>query len=349
MSPVNFDPRRPLFSISYPKEYSAKLAGKAGLFYTQGMPHDTWALTEGRLDEQAFLELTDEILEENQRMLHEALRDFKKGVFFYYFETLDAVQHMFWRYLDAAHPLYENDPRYRETIYRYYEKMDKIIGGVLKGLDKDTLLIVLSDHGFNPFRKAVSLNRWLLEKGYLFLKEGSIESREFFEEVDWSRTKAYALGFGGIYLNKIGREYYGIVSQAEANNLGSEIAHGLEAALDPQSGGKFINRVYSGDDIFNGPYKNDAPDLFVGFNRGYRASWQTALGAVPAALIEENNKKWSGDHLVDPALVPGVIWINKKVKLSHPSIMDIAPTVLEIFLIPSPAGMQDSLLADNKS
>lgn len=347
MSPVNFDPGQPPFPISYPRGYSAKLAKKLGLFYTQGMPYDTWALTEGRLDEQAFLEHGDEILRENERILNEELKDFKTGTFFYYFEVLDAVQHMFWRYLDATHPLYAKNSPYQDTIYKYYEKMDKVVGSVLKKLDKDTVLIILSDHGFNSFRKAVNLNRWLLEKGYLVLKDGSSESSEFFENVDWSRTKAYSLGFGGIYLNKIGREYYGIVSEVEAEKLKSEIANGLEAARDSQSGKKFISKIYSGDDIFSGANKNDGPDLFAGFNIGYRASWQTALGGVPAVLIENNNKKWSGDHLIDPALVPGVIWLNKKVELKSPSITDIAPTILEQYGISRPQEMQGRALFDN--
>jgi len=333
MSPVNFDPQKPLFPISYPENYSAALAKKIGLFYTQGMPYDTWALTEGRLDEEAFLGLADKILEDNGRILNEGLKDFKTGAFFFYIETLDVIQHMFWRYLDTAHPLYKKDSPYQDTIYKYYEKMDGIVGGLLERLDKDTIMIVLSDHGFSSFRKAVNINRWLLEKGYLFLKEGKSESGEFFESVDWSRTKAYALGFGGIYLNRVGREYYGIVSEAEAKKLKSDIINGLEAERDARSGEKFINKVYSGEDIFSGRYQNDGPDLFVGFSAGYRASWQTALGGVPAALIENNNKKWSGDHLIDYNLVPGIIFVNRKAALKGHSIADIGPAVLGLFEI----------------
>jgi predicted AlkP superfamily phosphohydrolase/phosphomutase len=255
---------------------------------------------------------------------------------------------MFWRYLDTSHPLYEKSPQFQDTVYKYYEKMDKIVGEVYKRLDKDTLLIVLSDHGFNSFRKAVNLNRWLLEKGYLYLKDGKRESGEFFENVDWSKTKAYSLGFGGIYLNKAGREYYGIVGEEEAKKLKREIVAGLEAARDPQSQDKLINKVYPAEDIFSGPNKSDGPDLFAGFNTGYRASWKTALGAVPAALIENNDKKWSGDHLVDPALVPGVIWLNRKVKLTQPAITDIAPTVLRQYGLPVPEEMRGRDLLSNK-
>jgi predicted AlkP superfamily phosphohydrolase/phosphomutase len=294
------------------------------------MPHDTWALSEGRLDEKAFLELTDEILNENKLILNEGLKEFKTGVFFYYFEVLDAIQHMFWSYIDPKSPLYEANSEYSDTIYKYYEKMDQILGDILKKVNSDTTLIVISDHGFGPFRRSVHLNRWLLENGYLVLTDAKNEGREFFEDVDWAKTKAYALGFGGIYLNRTGREGQGIVRESEAEQLKRQIQEKLKQWQDTATGENVVKEAYDADDIFNGPYKKDAPDVFVGFNSGYRASWQTALGGTPNLLIEDNLKKWSGDHLVDPGLVPGVIFINKKVKLNKPKITDIADIVLTI-------------------
>ncbi|KPK98830.1 MAG: hypothetical protein AMJ95_02390 [Omnitrophica WOR_2 bacterium SM23_72] len=331
MSPVNFDPRNPLFPITYPTDYSRKLSEKIGLFHTQGMPHDTWPLTEGILGEEVFLEKVDDILNERERILDEALKEFRGGLLFLYSDTLDVVQHMFWRYLDPQHPLYEKDSLYGGIIFKYYEKIDQIVGKVLKNLAKDTTLIVLSDHGFAYFRRSVHLNRWLLENGYLSLEEGINESKEFFEYVDWSKTKAYALGFGGIYLNRIGREYDGIVSVSELKDLKDKIKQELRQFLDPATGTIVVRNVYDGEEVFRGPYMNEGPDLFVGFNEGYRASWQTALGGVPKVLIEDNRKKWSGDHLVDPSLVPGVLFVNKKIKMENPSIVDIVPLLFDLF------------------
>jgi len=343
-SPINFDPERPLFAISFPKDFSAKLARRTGLFYTQGMPNDTWALTENRLDEKAFLEQVDEVLDERKKILREELKNFKGGAFFFYFDTLDAIQHMFWRYLDPQHPLYKKDPLYQDTIFRYYEKIDGIIGNVLKGMDKDATLIILSDHGFGPFRKSVHLNRWLIENGYLCLKPGLEESGESFEGIDWPKTKAYALGFGGIYLNRIGREYYGILEESEAQSIKQAIAERLKEFKDPQSGKNIVNNVYFSEDVFKGPYINDAPDLFVGFDRGFRASWQTALGGAPNILLEDNRKKWSGDHLSDSSLVPGVIFVNRRVELNNPAIIDIAPSILALFDIAKPKAMLGNTL-----
>jgi predicted AlkP superfamily phosphohydrolase/phosphomutase len=348
MSPINFNPQRPPFFISYPHNYSKKLAKEIGLYYTQGMPHDTWALSENRIDEKVFLEHVDEILKEKERILKEELKGFKGGVFFFYLDTLDAIQHMFWRYLDPNHPLYERNALYKDTIFKYYETIDQLIGDILKNLDTNTTLILLSDHGFSSFRRSVHLNRWLLENGYLFLKPGVKESEEFFESVDWSKTIAYALGFGGIYLNRIGREYYGMVIKSDVQNIKNTIARGLRDFKDPQNGEKVVNNVYFNEEAFKGPYINDAPDLFVGFNRGYRASWQTALGGVPKLLIEDNVKKWSGDHLVDSFLVPGVIFMNKREELNNPSIVDIVPTILYLFDIDKPNDMEGKSLFKNE-
>jgi predicted AlkP superfamily phosphohydrolase/phosphomutase len=336
VSPVNFDPERPLFRISFPRGASRELAKENGLFYTQGMPYDTWALTEGRIDERAFLELVDEISGEHEKICFNELRKHKSGLFFYYFEALDVISHMFWRYRDREHPLYENDARYKDTVALYYEKADRMVGKILKALDKDTVLIILSDHGFSSFRRAVNLNRWLLEQGFLALKPGVEESAGFLENIDWSKTKAYALGFGGIYLNRIAREYYGIVAETEVKALKNELKEKLRSFIDPKTGKNAVYAVYLQEEIFQGQASGDAPDLFVGFNEGYRASWQTALGAVPRTLIDDNKRKWSGDHLVDPHFVPGVIFSNKKLGLTEPTIIDLSPTILKLYGIQFP-------------
>ncbi len=347
LSPINFDPQAPVFPVSYPESFSQELAKSVGLYYTQGMPHDTWALSEGRLDEKAFLEHVDEILEEKTKILNKGLKEHKNGLLFFYFDTLDIVQHMFWRYIDPANPLYEKDLLYQETIFAYYEKIDRIIGEAAKNLDKDTTLIILSDHGFNSFRRSVHLNRWLLENGLLVLKNGVEESKEFFDGIDWLKTKAYAVGFGGIYINLKGRERNGIVDDSEAGQIKNTISEGLKQWRDTQAGTNVVKNVYFKENVFFGAHAEYAPDLFVGFNAGYRASWQTALGGVPKVLIEDNKKKWSGEHLIDSSLVPGVLFINRKTSLKQPFIIDVAPTVLSLFGIDISKGMDGKVLIDN--
>jgi len=334
ISPINFDPRDPFYQISYPKSYSKELANAIGLYYTQGMPMDTWAVNEKRLTEEPFLEQLNEVLREKRAMLDFELNRFKKGVLFCYFESSDIIQHMFWRYTDPGHPLYEeNAPlEYKSMIKEWYKKMDDILGEVINGIDKDDTLIVLSDHGFNTFRRSVHVNSWLRANGYLGLKNMYAESgSELLSDIDWSKTKAYSIGFGAVYINQKGRERDGIVNPgSEAELLKGEISERLKGWRDVAHNKAIINNVYRGEEIFRGDYADKAPDLYIGFNIGYRASWQTALGAVPKGLIEDNLKKWSGSHLFDPGLIPGIIFSNREIEMKDPSIYDIAPTVLRI-------------------
>ncbi len=334
ISPINFDPRRPLFPISFPGGYSKELVKFVGLYHTQGLPLDTWAINEKRLSEDALLFQAEEIFKERVSILDFELNRFKGGIFFCYFGLLDTIQHMFWRYRDPEHPLFEKDSpqEYRDAIETWYKKMDEVLGRVMERLGKEDTLIALSDHGFNTFRRVAHINSWLRDNGYLCLnKPGVKEGQELLRDVDWSSTRAYAIGFGSIYINKQGRERNGIVSPGdETERLKKEISRKLELWADPKYSRRVVHKAYLSQDIFSGRFQREAPDLYVGFNIEYRASWQTALGACPEELIEDNLKKWSADHLFDPSLVPGVIFTNRKISKDNPSIWDICPTVLQI-------------------
>ncbi len=333
VGPINFDPRSPYFPISYPSGYSEDISKALGLYYTQGMPMDTWAVNEKILSEDALLEQANSVLNETEKMLNHELNQLKKGLLFCYFQSSDIIQHMFWRYIDPKHPLHEKDApaRYKDMIYQWYEKLDKILGNVLKEIGSSDTLIVLSDHGFDSFRRAVHINTWLRKNGFLFLMDpGAKSGRELLHDIDWLKTKAYAIGFGGIYINRLGREPKGIVNPGkETEKIKHEIIAKIKKWKDDKSNAAVINNVYTREEIFWGPYADQTPDIYLGFNIGYRASWQTALGAVPEILIEDNLKKWSGSHLFDPVLIPGIIFANKKITKDDPSIYDIVPTILK--------------------
>jgi predicted AlkP superfamily phosphohydrolase/phosphomutase len=298
------------------------------------MPIDTWAVNEKRLTEEPLLEAANEDLREKKTILNLELKRLHQGILFCYFGSSDTIQHMFWRYIDPGHPLYEENAaqKYKETIRGWYKKMDDILGDTMKMLSKEDTLFVFSDHGFNTFRRGVHINSWLRKNGYLELKNPDAEySAELLEDIDWEKTKAYAIGFGAIYVNQKGREKNGIVKPgAETESLKEEISRKLKEWQDEKYNSPVIKHVYKREEIFWGEYAKDTPDLYVGFNTGYRASWQTALGAVPKELMEDNLKKWSGDHLFDPSLIPAVIFSNKKITKENPSIYDIAPTILKI-------------------
>ncbi len=213
--------------------------------------------------------------------------------------------------------------------------MDRLIGQVMQQIDGGTLLMVVSDHGFKSFARCVNVNAWLHENGYLALKDGKTESRsDWFEDVDWSRTRAYTMGLNGLYLNIKGRERYGIVDPSEVDALKQELATKLNGLVDPASGKVGISGVFECDAVYRGPYVDNAPDLLIGYGDGYRASWDSVTGRVTPGVFEDNVKAWSGDHCIDPRWVPGVLFSNQKIAEERPAIVDVAPTILSLFGLP---------------
>jgi predicted AlkP superfamily phosphohydrolase/phosphomutase len=231
------------------------------------------------------------------------------------------MQHMFWRYLDVRHPARpETIPvRHRHAIEDLYCRMDELVGRTMaRCKDPDTVLMVISDHGFNAFRRGVDLNRWLELNGYLKV-DPARRHEEHLGGVDWSQTRAFAIGLTGIFLNIEGRFEHGVVQAgAEADQLRDEIAQRLSALIDPQSGERAIIRAYQAPKVYRGPYKDQAPDLIVGYAGGYRVSWDAAIGRTSEEVFHDNRKAWSGDHCVDPSVVPGVLFCNHDCSTSGP-------------------------------
>ncbi len=338
LSPLQINPINPCFSISAPEGFSLELADAiGGPYYTQGIPEDTRPLTEGVISDDAFIEMCEHIMAEREQMLRHCLGKFTEGVFSFVIDTTDRIQHIFWRFEDTNHPLYDKKgaQKYGGIIRDYYKRADRIIGEIMRGhVDENTLLLVLSDHGFTSFRKGANLNRWLVENGYMKLREEpdpeDKEGGALFRHVDWQRTGAYALGFSSIYLNLKGREGSGIVQPGSgAEALAQKIARDLQSFADPATSDRVIKQVYAADALYTGKYRAAAPDLVIGFNAGYRMSWQAAIGGAPQKLLDTNRKKWSGDHIVDPSLVPGVLFCNRKISKESSRSLDIAPTVLQ--------------------
>jgi predicted AlkP superfamily phosphohydrolase/phosphomutase len=335
VTPIQIDPEAPALPISHPPYYAAYLARLLGTFATLGMAEDTWALNEGAIDETAFLEQAWQTFAEREAMFDNALAHTTRGVVACVFDTSDRVQHMFFRHLDG-----EPNARWSGTVEELYARMDGLVGKAMQRADQQTVLVVLSDHGFCHFRRAVNLNSWLHQNGYLALKAGLTESGRYFEGVDWSRTRVYCLGLSGIYLNLRGREAGGIVARGiEAEALKAELIAKLSGLRDNEHLAVAIRRVYATDQLYLGPYLEAAPDLITGFNEGYRISWEAAIGQVTQRVIEDNRKAWSGDHCVDPLLVPGVLFCSRPITGSDPGIEDMAPTALDLFGVELPAWM----------
>jgi predicted AlkP superfamily phosphohydrolase/phosphomutase len=352
ITPLNIDPEKPALPISHPFIYSVYLAKLLGSYITLGEANDTWALNEGILSEEAFLKLSYFNHQEWEDMLFNAMDKTKKGVVVSWFETTDSIQHMFYRYLDEKHPALRTDQAKMgpEVMEQMYAKMDDLVGRVVAKLNKKDILIVMSDHGIKSFRRGINMNSWLYRNGYLALKEGKHQSGEWFKDVDWEKTKAYGLGLGGIYLNIKSREAQGTVQQGdEAKALKKEIIAKLNGLKDEENGQTSINTVFDRGDLPPGPYKENCPDLIVGYNEGYRVSWDSVTGKVNDTLFEDNTKAWSGDHCIDPRIVPGIFFCNHKINTESPAIIDIAPTILNLFGMGIPNHMDGRNLIDTEN
>jgi len=332
MTPVNIDPESPALAISHPSYYASYLAKLLGLYATLGMAEDTWALNERAIDEDAFLQQAWLTYQERENMFFSALDRSRRGVVACVFDTTDRVQHMFFRHMDRG-------GAYSRVIEDLYVRADVLVGKAMEYANPDTALVVLSDHGFTSFERGVNLNAWLCRNGYLTRKEGA-EVRDYLKDVDWSRTRAYTFGLAGVYINQKGRESQGIVPASEAAALGQEIAARLTGLRDEERERLAVRAAWPSRELYRGPYLQAAPDVIVGYAAGYRASWDAAAGKVTPHVFEDNHKAWSGDHCVDPHLVPGILLSNLPIEADDPGIEDMAPTALDLFGIPLPEYME---------
>ncbi len=352
MTPICFDPENPAMPISHPSYYSNYLAQQIGPYSTLGLAEDTWALNEDVVDDSTFLQQSYDIDEEREKMFFKSLDRLSFGTLSCVFDGTDRIQHMFWRYMEEGHPagVGKEDAEHKDAIEKLYEHNDALLGRIVEKVKPDDLLMVLSDHGFASFRRCVNLNAWLLENGYLHLKEGADGSTEWLQDVDWSKTKAYALGLIGMYINVKGREEQGIVEPGEeAQALKAELIEKLRNLRDEEKDEIGVNEIFDTSKLYQGPYLGNAPDFVVGFNEGYRTSWDCATGMISGPIFEDNLKAWSGDHGIDPRLVPGVFFCNQPITENvsdekPPGIVDLAPTILELFGVRPPAHMDGKAL-----
>ena len=206
----------------------------------------------------------------------------------------------------------------------------------------NSLYMVLSDHGFSSFRRQINYNTWLYQNGYLALKGKSqsktlqqlfdkdVEKVDVFSGIDWSRTKAWAMGLGTIYINLVGREPEGIVMPGEEyDEVVQEIKEGLENLVDPVTGEKPIFKVYHRDEIYTQYDPGKVPDLRPSNILNYRVSWQDALGGLSTTVFEDNDRVWSGDHCsLEPSVLQGILFVNRKLTAEEPRIIDMAPSIL---------------------
>lgn len=353
LSPINFDPRHlpPGFRISTPPKWAAQVAKELGLYKTLGWQIDTWAISEGFATEQIFWDDMEWTVAQSRKMFRSFLESDNELVV-HCFEFPDRVGHVFWRVVDPKHPAYDAQlaAKWGDAILKSYQLMDAIVGDAMAAAGKhNAALLVLSDHGFASFRKSVNYNTWLVINGYMTLRSG-VQAKErnvemlfdqgqFWENVDWSKTRAYAMGLGELYVNLEGREAQGIVKPgAEYDALKNELKQRLVVMQDPETGEHPVRRVLAREEVYKQFDPNMIPDLFVTNNDGYRVSWQTSLGGIPKEILEPNKGVWSGDHCsVDPEIVKGIFFYNRRLATARaPYIADVYPTVLALLDVELP-------------
>lgn len=332
VTPLQINPDDPAMPISTPDDWSHELCEELGYFYTQELPEDTKALSGGIFTGEEFWEQTQFVLHERQKALDYFLENFDEGLLFFYFSSIDQNCHMLWRYVDPEHPGYDASEGLKDRMQVLYQQVDESMGKVLDAIDDDTTLIVMSDHGFSPFYWGVNLNSWLVEKGYVKLKNPARQGEfPFFVNVDWSRTTAYALGLNGLYVNLRGREKTGIVNEGpEYDELVARLEKDMLELIDPRNGNNAISLVVNTKrDFAGGDHLDVGPDMIVGYNYGYRSSWESPLGEFPREIFVDNDQAWSGDHSMDYRIVPGVLLTNRKIAIEDPALYDLTIAVLD--------------------
>ena len=350
LSPIQFDPAKlpPGFALSSPSGFAKDLLERFGRYKTMGWAIDTWSIQSGTLSEDAFLEDVAATASQERRML-ESLLGGKERLLVHYFEFPDRVAHVFWRFRDPKHPAYDVKlaAKYGGEVEKSYETMDAIVGDTMKKLSPQDVLVVLSDHGFATWRRSVNYNSWLVENGYLVLSAGaqrkSLEALfsrgQFWEAVDWSRSRAYAMGLGDVYINLKGREKNGIVEPgAPYEALRAELVSRLTQLTDPANGERAVSRVFKREEVYRRFDPKLIPDLIVANLPGYRVSWQASLGVPTETVFEDNRDVWSGDHCsLDPELVKGVFFASKPFRAAQvPGIADATASVRALLGAPAP-------------
>ncbi len=340
VTPTNMDPAAPALKMSEPASFIQDVAGRLGSFYTTGFQEEYNARKQNLFDDDEYLRQANMVLEERLALFDYAVDDYDDGLMFFYFSSSDLQSHMFWWNWDWNGPTFHPSRpdaqvmKNFEQIQRLYKRLDQVIGDLTDRFGSRASIFVMSDHGFANFGRQFNLNSWLRDFGYLS------RCNSIMQDVDWSITKAYGLGINGLYLNLKGRERDGIVEPGEeAQSLLAELKERLEAEIDPVTGQQVIRTVYRADQVYSGGATEMAPDLIVGYARGYRASWETCLGDLEQDYLSNNELAWSADHCADALEVPGILFSNRPFQAKKPSLVDLAPSILAEFGLAAPSSM----------
>ncbi len=345
MTPLMIHPDAPYLPLSHPEGFAADLAKSYGSFKTIGWVHDTSALNSEQISDDAFALDMKSVFDARLAMTLGELHKDEADLLVSVFTATDRAGHLFTRFLDPAHARHETGTSQADLIHQTYRWMDEALGQIEESLGETDRLIVLSDHGFHTFRRGFAANTWLLQNGFLALNPGVEPGKKtslIRGHLDWSKTRAYAMGTGQIYINLAGREKNGQVAQADYESTCQEIAEGLKKVVDPASGKPVLVDVFTRKAWSGARLDHRSPDLQLAFADGVQLDrGGSALGGVPAELFSDNSQKWSGDHAAsDPADTEGFLLSNLEGLRTELTIADIAPTVLGLLGVEVPSGYE---------
>ncbi|MCL4219454.1 MAG: alkaline phosphatase family protein, partial [Candidatus Hydrogenedentes bacterium] len=332
MSCQQFHPEKPFIPFSTPPEYTKELKDRYGLYKTIGWAYDTHALRQDGLTEDAFLGDVAYTMGWREKLTLDEIERGNFDLLVSVWTATDRVGHMFWRFRDPKHPLYDpvGAEKYGKALENCYKRCDEIVGNVMAKLEDTDTLMILSDHGFESWRTGFNVNTWLAEQGYLKISDPVKADRGFLMGMDWANSQAYSVGLGSVYINEKGRETGGIVDKGESGNMIAEIKDRLLQVKDPVTGQKVFTNVYTRDD-YKGIAIEEAPDIALGYNRYFQSAKAAAKGAAPENMWEVNDDKWSGEHAAsDVAWIPGIFFCNRLVEKSDPNILDLGVTALNL-------------------
>lgn len=347
MTCQQFHPEHAYVPISEPDEFASELQERYGLFKTIGWAYDTHALRQGALHENAFLSDVKETMAWRETLTLDEIKRGEFDLFISAWTATDRVGHMFWRYRDPKHPLYDPEAAkvFGKALEMTYKQMDSTVGKVMGLLTDDDLFMLLSDHGFESWRTGFNLNTWLRDNGYLAVNDAKRAAGGFLQGFDWQKTQAYSIGLSSLYLNMEGRETYGAVNREQSAKVLTELKEKLLAVKDPGTGMNVFSSIYTRDD-FSGEAIDEAPDISLGYNQYYQNTKDTAKGAVGESLFEPNMDKWSGEHASsDMARLPGMLFCNKPVEKKLPHIQDLGVTALTYLGKDVPADFEGEAIA----
>jgi len=323
------DPNR---EYTYPPELKQEIEALVGPY-----PFDVKFRTDNR---DQLLKDLHEMTETHFRVIEHLLATRPWDFFMFVDIGLDRVHHAFWKYFDKDHPRYVPGNQYENVMLDYYKRLDEHVGRLLKRIDDDTIVVVVSDHGVKGMRGAFCVNEWLIREGYLILKERPEAVVELEKAaVDWSKSKAWAWGgyYARVFLNVKGREPQGVIDRNEFEEERDRLAERIKTISDP-SGRRMATQVYKPETLY--PLSvGDRPDLMVYFDDLF---WRSAgtLGHSDIYLSENDTGPDDAIHSRHGTFILHDKQLNHRGRIGDIDILDMAPTLLERLKLPIPASME---------